>query len=287
MKIKGLILLLVLAVCLGSAASAEESGWTNILLLGGDSRKEDGYERTDTMIILSVNRDECLMKMTSIMRDTYVEYKTGKPNKINAANVYGGPELAVRTVNRCFGTEIEDYLLINMTDMVAIIDLIGGVDVEITESEKNYINKTAAGTGYELGIEYSGAVSLEQAGEVHLNGLMAVAFMRNRSTDSDFGRVMRQQKVLIGMADRMQNMEIDELMEIVDEFLLHLETNMEDEALKELAYTGLATELEEIEQFRIPADGTYDAGMYKGIWVIRPDYDENAELLREFIYGEE
>ena len=119
----------------GKTATADESElWWNILLLGGDSRSTDSYDRTDSMIILSVNRKTGEIKMTSIMRDTWVSIPGHKGMaKINAANVYGGPERAVQTVNSSFGTDIEDYVLINMAGMIKVIDAMGGIDLEVTE----------------------------------------------------------------------------------------------------------------------------------------------------------
>lgn len=269
-----------------AAAEEEEKTWWNILLMGGDSRSTEGSGRTDTMIIFSINKEDTTIKMTSIMRDTWVDFPgTGKSHKINAANVYGGPELAMKTVNHYFGTDIEDYVLVNMADMVDMIDMIGGVDMEVSESERKYINEYAA--DYLKNVKgYSGQTRLDHSGMVHLNGLLATAHMRNRYTDSDYGRVMRQQDVLLAMASRMQDMDLNELMEKVDVFLAGIDTNLTNDELRSVATTGLAMELEDVGQFRLPADGTFNSGMYNGIWMIRADFEKNAAMLKDFIYGE-
>jgi len=286
MKIIRTILCLMLVMCFGMGTClAEETAWKNILLLGGDARSKTAYGRTDTMIVVSVNRDEGLLKMTSIMRDTYVQYEGREAHRINSANVYGGPELAMKVVNENFGLDIADYVIVNMYDLVKIIDLVGGVDLQITESERYYINQGV--TDYLKNISsYQGATSLDHSGEVHLNGLLAVAYCRNRSTDNDYHRVMRQQKVLLALADQMQNLDIDVLMSLADEILEQVDTNMENETIEDLAYAVMTAELEEVESFRVPADGTFESGMFKGMWLIRPDFEENQKLLREFIYGE-
>lgn len=287
MKIKWLAVLLILVLALGSvpAMAEEEDQWMNILLLGGDSRSKESYARTDTMIILSVNRDESIFKMTSIMRDTWVQFSSGKSNKINAANVFGGPELAMKTVNDYFGTDIENYVLVNMYDLVHIIDLVGGVEIEITESERQQANSYAKEYTNSIA-RYDGDTYIDKAGLVHLNGLQAMSFCRNRYSDNDYQRVMRQQKVLLAMADQMQNMEVNDLMDSLESIMEYIETNMETEAMKDLAYTGLSAELEDVGQFRVPVDGTFDAGMFGSVWCIKPNFEENKELLREFIYGE-
>lgn len=291
--VKRLLAVLLLAVMLVPAAAFAEAAetvnekeWWNILLLGGDSRSIENFERTDTMIILSVNREAGELKMTSIMRDTWVELTSGKKGKINAANVYGGPELAVEVVNKCFGTDIEDYVLINMNGLVELLDMLGGVDLEISESERKYANDYAKHYIAKVA-DYEGQTVLEQSGQVHLNGLLAVAFLRNRYSDSDYGRVMRQQEVLLAAAEQAQNMEVDALMQIADDIYDRIATNMTNEELKEIAMAGMVVEPVDVGQFRVPADGAFEDGTFGGTWMIRPDLAKNQKLLHDFIYGED
>lgn len=264
-----------------------EKEWVNILLLGGDSRSTKGYARTDCMMIVSFNREESLMKLTSIMRDTWVKMPgMNKSNKINAANVFGGPELSVQTVNEYFGTDIEDYVLINMNDLVDIIDIIGGIDIEIESREVSQVNKNARDSmSFIRG--YEGASQISGSGMQHLNGLLATAYARNRYSDNDYYRVMRQQKVILAIAQKLQDMDVDELMSKVDAIREHINTSMDDDELKDIATAGMVVEIADVEQFRIPADGTFQSGMFNGIWMIRPDFEENAELLHDFIYGQD
>lgn len=280
-KILAMVIVLLMAVSFSAAAEgfeaavdqAKESGWENILLMGGDTRdmNSENYGRTDSMIILSINRDESLVKMTSIMRDTWVEFPgTGKSHKINAGNVFGGPELAVKTVNTYFGTDIEDYVIVNMDDMAKIVDLLGGVDVETTAAERSRI----------------GDVYENAEGLTHMNGEQAVSFSRIRYIDSDYSRVMRQQTVLLAMATKAQDMEVDALMDIAGEVSEIIVSSLEKEELKELATAFMVMEIEDVEQFRVPADGTFQSGTFNGIWMIRPNFDQNKALLKEFIYGE-
>ena len=276
-----LVLLMVFSM---ACACAEESGWQNILLLGGDARNMNQYDRSDTMIILSINRDEGQVKMTSVMRDTWVNFPGREASgKINAATVYGGPELAVATVNSAFGTDIEDYVIVNMEDLVTIIDLLGGVDIEITDAERKQLNSYAAGY---TGKAYSGAKSIDHSGMVHLNGLLAMSYCRIRYTDNDYKRVMRQQTVLLELANKAQNMEVQELSEISDQIFATINTNLDDEELEDLVMAFMTVDIEEVGQYRIPVDGTFRSGMFNGVWLIDPDFEQNQELLREFIYGD-
>lgn len=288
-RLIAIILCLILALSMGAAIAEEpQGGWENILLLGGDARQMDNYDRTDTMIILSINRDEALVKMTSIMRDTWVHIDGHGNAKINAANVYGGPELAIKTVNECFGTDIEDYVLINMEDLVEIIDMLGGVEIEVSESERKQINEYVELYFKEVkgASDYDGQTSLSETGLVELNGLLAMSYCRDRYTDSDYGRVMRQQEVLLAMADKAQNLEVDELTEVAGDIYSIIDTSMDEEEIKSLATAFMVMEVDQVEQFRVPADGTFDSGTFSGTWMIKPNLEENQKLLKEFIYGE-
>lgn len=287
MKIRFLAMVLVLLLAMSSISvfAQEDDQWLNILLLGGDSRSTESYSRTDTMIILSVNREESLFKMTSIMRDTWVQLKPGQSGKINAANVFGGPELAIKVVNDNFGTDIKDYVMVNMYDLVHIVDLVGGVEIEITESERKYTNEYTEDYLKNVAA-YFGDTYLENSGLVKMNGLQAMAYCRNRYSDSDYQRVMRQQKVLLAMAEQMQDMEVADLMSILDQIMEYVETDMESEEMKDLAFTGLSADIESVEQNRLPVDGTFESGMFGSVWCIKPDFEANARLLKEFIYGE-
>ena len=285
-----LMLALLMALSMGVASAEEaQSGWQNILLLGGDARNMEKYDRTDTMMILSINRDEAQVKMTSIMRDTWVELPgLDKSDKINAANVYGGPEMAVKTVNASFGTDIEDYVSVNMEDLLQIVDLMGGVDVEITESERVQINKNIE--NYILQVSgaanYDGEKTLNESGLVHLNGMMAVGYCRIRKIDSDYTRVMRQQTVLLALAEKAQNMEVEELTKVAGDIYQIINTSLSEEDIKSMATAFMVMEVSEVGQNRIPADGTFQSGMFDNVWMIKPDLEKNREQLHTFIYGE-
>lgn len=284
-----LLAMLMLLPMTGAFAESQESGWQNILMLGGDARNMNEYGLTDTLMILSINRDEALVKLTSIMRDTWVSFPgTGKSGKINAANVYGGPELAVETVNTCFGTDIEDYVIVNMEDLQQIVDLLGGVDIEITESERKHINlnvedyiQAVAGAA-----DYAGEKSLSESGMVHLNGMQAVGYSRIRKIDSDYNRVMRQQKILLALAEKAQNMEIEELTKVAGEIYDIIQTSLDEEEVKSFATAFMVMEVADVGQFRIPADGAFQSGTFNGTWMIKPNLEANQEKLRQFIYGE-
>ena len=164
------------------APAAQPSGdWWNILLMGGDSRNKATYDRTDSMIILSINLKEGKAKMTSIMRDTWVSYPgMNSHGKINAANASGGPAMAIATVNENFGTDIRDYVMVNMVGLVDIVDQVGGIDIKVTPDEKKWTNYYAEDFIRNFGA-YQGETALTETGDsVHLNGLLALSYCNNR-----------------------------------------------------------------------------------------------------------
>jgi len=127
---------------------------------------------------------------------------------------------------------------------------------------------------------------ISETGMVHLNGVQAMAYCRDRYTDSDWGRVMRQQEVLLALAAKAQNMELNEVMEKAGTIHGFVNTNLTNDELKDLATTVLASEIAEVEQYRIPADGAYEAGTFSGTWMIRPNLTKCVSDLHNFIYGE-
>jgi LCP family protein required for cell wall assembly len=260
--------------------------WWNILLMGGDSRNKTAYDRTDSMIILSINVKENKAKMTSIMRDTWVSFPGANgQGKINAANVYGGPETAMETVNENFGTDIKDYVLVNMAGLVDIVDLVGGIDIPVTQDEKKWANYYAEDFIRNFGA-YNGETALRETGDsVHLNGLLAMSYCRNRYSGTDYARTQRQRTVLLAVLEKLKQGNAAQFMSVVGSAIESVETNLNYANILELANFGVNLDTSTIEQNRVPADGTFESGMKDGTWSIRPDYDKNKALLHEFIYG--
>ena len=256
--------------------------WLNILLLGTDVRDTTDYGRTDSMIVLSVNLATKEAKLTSFMRDIWVSmHGRSSKGKLNAACVYGGPELTMRTINENFGLNLKYYALVNLSCMADIIDLLGGLYLDVTEAERKALNKGL----FDLS-SMSGMEQLEESGEqVLLNGNQAVAFARIRQIDSDYKRTERQRTVLTTIAKRLQEENPVTIVGIITKMLEYAETNMSMTQLMPLASVGMQMDMDNIEQFRIPADNTFKSGTFDGVWCIKPDFSKNKQLLHEFIYG--
>lgn len=276
--------LLALALLSACPAALAEGDWENILLLGCDSYTKNNYQRTDSMIILSINQDEGKIKMTSLLRDTWIQVPgSGGHRKLTELCVVGGPELTMRAINENFGMDIEKYALVSMAGIAEIIDLLGGIDIDVTEDERWALNKGL----FDLS-GLSGMEKLEKSGKnVHLNGNQATAYARIRRIDSDYVRTERQRTVLMAMAGKLKaGASPATLVGIVSTLLTYVDTNLGLTDILSLARFGLDADLSAVEQFRVPADGTFDAGMYQGYWSVRPNFSKNAELLHDFIYGD-
>ena len=281
------------ALCEEGAVSQEEwdavveaegqDGWTHILLLGCDSYTRNSPQRTDSMIIFSINPSTGSLKMTSLMRDTWVKVPgRSSHRKLTELCTVGGPELTVRAVNECFGMEIEKYALISMAGIAEIIDLLGGLDLDVTEEERKALNRGL----FDLS-GLSGMEQLEQSGEnVHLNGNQATAYARIRKIDSDFVRTERQRIVLLAMAEKIRSgASAATMLTIVNTLLEYIDTNLSLTEIMAIALAGLKMDLSQTEELRLPADGTFESGMYGNTWCIKPNFEKNAQLLQEFIYG--
>lgn len=262
-----------------------DDNWKNILLLGGDSRGKNDYGRTDAIVILSVNMSGGAAKMTSIMRDTWVKLPEKGGQKLNSANVYGGPQLVMRTINENFGMNIDDYVLVNMQALAEIIDALGGIEVpQVTKAQRKALNQQMKWDAKDFKLADSSP--LDEYGEnITLTGNQALAFARIRNLDSDYARTERQRTVLIAMAQKLKNMGATTAVGLIPTLLEHVETNMGMKELVELAGIGLQLDMSAVEQLRLPADGTYESGEIGGVWKIIPDFEKNAEILYDFIYS--
>ena len=261
--------------------------WTNILLLGTDSRTNEMDSRTDTMIVLSVNAASGQAKLTSIMRDTWVDVPGHGGAKLNAACVYGGPALTMRCINENFGLNIERYALVNMQCLVDIVDALGGIRLDISSEESNAINSLIASDANAHDENSEFATDLVPAGnQVLLNGRQALAYARIRKSDSDYARTSRQRVVLATIARRLQQEDMMSLMGMAMSLLNNVETNLSLDEIMAIAAVGVSADISAVEELRVPVDGTFDSGMFDGTWCIKPNFAQNAALLHSFIYGD-
>lgn len=202
---------------------------TNIALFGVDQRFDETQTRSDSIMILTVDKVYNKIKITSVMRDTAVNVDGYGQQKINSAYFYGGAQLAVKTLNQNFGLNISEYATVNFQQMAQIIDALGGVDLDVSEAERldanNSIYEQASTAGMPIDI-------IESAGYQTLSGTQAVAFARIRrvstsdGTADDFGRTERQREVFEQMFEKALDMNPLRYSELAKELLPAFETSL-------------------------------------------------------------
>ena len=288
----------------------------NILLIGVDTRSKDPMEIVglgDTQIIVSVNRDTGAIKMTSILRDSYVPlpgYKNSQ--KINCAFKWGclkvkkgtnrektrsGAAQAMRTINKNFEMNIENYVAINFNGLASIIDSLGGIEIELTKAEAKYINSYLKKHPPAYDNKQKGErVKLQEvAGVQLLDGVQAVMYARTRSISgqSDFNRTDRQRHLLeLLMNKLLQNPDPLVLMDVVFTATEYADTNMNVDALVNLAFSvlpSLSGLMESgdglFDQMRIPMDKQYKSTTINGQSVLKYNLKKHAQAIHEFIYN--
>ncbi|HOU10123.1 MAG TPA: LCP family protein [Clostridiales bacterium] len=246
----------------------------NILFIGVDAREQDLASRSDTMLLFSIDKINKKIKLTSFMRDTWVDIPGSGYAKLNAACTYGGAQLVMDTIEYNFNVEIDHYVLVDFDSFVKAVNGLGGVDVEITESEAKYLRDK---------------VHLEtiQAGEsVHLNGNQALWYCRIRKLDSDFMRTKRQRKVITSLVGKAREESAWELTKLVKSVLPNVETDMNPMVLTNFAFGAFFRYVRyDLEQARVPADGTWQDATIKGQMVLKTDLGENRDMLEDFLYA--
>lgn len=272
------------------------SEWMNVLLLGTDERILSESGRTDAMMICSINTSTGEVKLTSIMRDLAVTFDDiGEYNGtygINAANFFGGPKLAMRTVNELFDMNIQNYVMVNFFGFGKIAQRLGGVEVDISEDEMNIINKDIVSQfkmAYREGITDFDPeqVKLTSYGpNTHLNGNQTLAYARIRHLDGgDYMRTTRQQTVLSKLLEKAKKLGPMDLAMLGTEMLPMIKTNMDLDFILKVATTVMGNGISSLETFRLPVNGTYKEEVRKEkslLWDC--DYVTNAVKLYDFIY---
>lgn len=287
----------------------------NILLVGIDGRTEDmdskkSTQHGDVQIIVSLNKDTGSIKLTSVMRDLYVQipgYKSKQ--RINVAYSRGGGELAMATINKLLEMNIQHYVSINFYGLASIIDSLGGIDIELTKAEataiNTYINKNLKKGGYDnQGKDYERQPLEKKAGVQHLDGIQAVMYARLRSVDNDFKRTERQRHLLELLLGKVldDGVSVSKIYKLVKACLPYAKTDMNLFQMGGLAWDVLTSGVLEklgqggplLEQFRIPmGDGNEATWKYStengaSVVVFRTTKrrQENIEALHNFIYGE-
>ena len=256
----------------------------NILLIGCDARSKSERGRSDSMILVSLNKNTKKVIMTSFLRDTWVEIPTVGQQRLNAAYVYGGPKLLIDTLQSNFGIRIDKYIRVNFYSFIEIIDAIGGVDIEVTDEELPYVQQYIRGQNTLIGKSVD-ANKLEKSGKQTLNGVQALAYARLRYVGTDFARTQRQRNVMNEVFRKAQEMSLTELNDFLEKALPTITTNLERGQIFSLILNASDYLKYERVQQSIPSLGSFENMVINGMMVLGIDFEKYSKELKESIYG--
>lgn len=282
-----LLALAILGFCIYIAflfLNTKDSGYYNVAIFGVDSR--DGNVKknalADVNMIASINRATGEIKLVSVYRDSYTEIDgKGTFHKLNEAYFKGGPEQAVAALERNLDIKIDDYATFNWKAVIETINILGGVDLEITEPEFKYINGFITETVNSTGI---GSVQLKAPGMQHLDGVQAVAYARLRLMDTDFNRTQRQRKVVTLAFEKAKNTDFMTLNHIISTVLPQISTSVGLNNIIPLAKNINKYHLGQTTGFPFEKETKV---VNKRDYVIVVSLRNNVIALHKFLYGED
>lgn len=268
---------------LAAGVQADEN-ITNFALFGLDTRAGDVQSHSDCMMIVTVDNTRGKVKLTSLMRDSLVEIDGYGANKLNAAYFLGGPELAVRTINQCFGTDIRDYVSIDFEQLSTIIDALDGVEIDVQSEELEELNRVIEDYGLEQGKTFN---SVASAGVQKLDGVQAMCYGRIRKggTGDDWGRVERQSIVLQALFDSVKSLTPSKAIGLAQKLLPNVTTSLSPTALAPLIVGLLKNGTPEIEHTRVPLDTEWEYGGSENEYIVY-NLDTAADHIRSYIYDD-
>jgi LCP family protein required for cell wall assembly len=271
----------------------------NILLVGADKNADEQNEknadrRSDSMMIATIDIKHSKLKITSLMRDLYVDIPGYGGNKLNAAYSYGGISLLYETIAENFGIQMDGYAEVNFDAFVNVIDKLGGIEVTLTESEAENLNNT----NYIKRKKYRNV----KVGTQTINGYQALGYCRirhgKRQADGrypgvytasgkgdDYGRTERQRLTMQAILKKVKTLSPTDLLDLAEVILPNITTDIS----KKMIYTYLMTVIRmgttELNQFSVPIDGGFTTQTINGGDCLVPDLAANKKALKKFIFN--
>jgi len=257
----------------------------NILLIGCDSRTKGGVGRSDAMILVSVNEETKKIHMSSIMRDCYVAIPGRENNRINAAYAFGGGSLLLDTVKTNFAVDVEKYVAFDFCSFIDVVDMNGGVEIDVSEEEKEVLNGYVMDWNAINGKENVLENQVQTSGLQHLNGVQALCYSRIRFVgNGDFERTERQHEVMNQIFDKIKTLNLLELNDLLNIFLPQIKTNLTEDEILTMLIDVMNYMSYELDSMRIPVEGSYEPLRVNKMAVLGIDLEENQKALEEFIY---
>lgn len=272
---------------IAETSEEQETGYLNVALFGLDSREGDlgKGNRSDMMMIASLNKATGEVKLVSVYRDTLLKLDDGSYNKANAAYAFGGPEGAISMINRSMDMDISKYVAVNFNALVDVIDALGGLDITLTDAEVVHMNNYCVETSKVTGADYT-KIEPEVAGTYHLNGVQAVSYSRIRYTGGgDFERTSRQRHVLELIAEKAQSASFSTLNKIIDKVFPQVSTNFTITEM--IAYAKDIAKYKLGDSMGFPDNNSFDMLDVVGSVVIPETLTSNVEDVHKFLFGDD
>lgn len=258
----------------------------NILLIGVDSRSDSMTGRSDSMILVSINKDTKEVTMTSFLRDIYLSIPGYDSNRLNASYALGGADLLVKTIKANFGISVDRCVVVNFYIVMDLVDAIGGIDLDVTADEIDVMNAYIKSHNNLLGnAAGTDILSKSNAGTIHVNGSQALAYARVRYIGTDFARTGRQRTIITKCLDRIKEMDFGEINELAEAFLPRVQTDLDEGDCAALLLMALNLPDYTFQSLTIPGEGTWNNANINGMSVLTINFSENSQAWYEMVNG--
>lgn len=260
----------------------------NIALFGIDvGRNAYDIPHSDSIIIATIDPSRKKIKLSSILRDTYVRIKGHGKSKLSDAYAFGGPQLAIRTLNENFGLNIRDYITVDFFTLEKAIDVLGGITLDVKPMELQELNYRITEAAI---LQNKSPALLSSSGLQSINGIQAVAYCRIRNTVSgDFERTSKQRIVLNKLIDKAQSSGIVKYHFLASEIFPLIETSLSNSDILTLGRQMITTGISQVEQQRFPIDGYCKGEIIRGVWYLtpKPGIETTKDQIVDYIFRDE
>ncbi|ACA45997.1 LCP family protein [Clostridium botulinum] len=254
----------------------------NIAFFGLDRRKKEEPSRSDAVMILSLDKKHKKVKLSSIMRDSYVDIEGHGKTKLNHAYAYGGPELAIKTINSNFKLNIRDFVAVDFYGLENIIDTVGGVEIPVRSDEIKYINSYMQGTAK---VENKAVQEVQSPGLQNLNGMQAVAYARIRYTSGgDYERTERQRTILTAVMNKIKKLGPTEFPKVVSVLLPNVESSLSSTEIIKMGTSVFTLGIDNVEQQRFPLDNYCEGKLIDGIYYLLFNEEKTIDQMYKYIF---
>ena len=268
-------------------SSKKNKGVSNILLIGIDSKNFDNVGRSDAMMILTIDDKNKSIKLASLVRDTLVNIPGHGYEKLTHAYAYGGAKLLLDTIEQNFKISIKDYAAVNFNSFIDLVDVLGGVEVNVKEKEIDHLNDVIVNSFNTSNKEAEEPQFIRSDGKQLLNGYQALAYARIRKVDSIYERDTRQREVLKSIADKLVELPITNYPKVIKKILPYVDVNISMSKLINLAITSKEIYNYELKQMEFPLEDYRESGRLAkdNSFVVKWNKTENLKKLDDFIYN--